>query len=172
MPVVNADIAKDPGQWSGSRRKHDSLGIEGSLQQFDLLDPSYLSSLFYRETLFSKPRDLFPFPSPFMDVVELVNEHLDLFLNAPNPSLGSFDPRLQCLHPFPLPIFPLTFIDGMANRKQIDYPTSPITILRWIQEQVEMVCCLLNLNDQVATLKLGFDWTVSSKIDASDCRYK
>lgn len=99
--MADANAMKDPGQQNGSRWKHDSMGVEGSLQRFHLLDPSYSTSLFYRETsLFFQVRALFTFPSPFMDVVELIEEHHNLSLDAPNPSPGSFDPPLM---PPPLP---------------------------------------------------------------------
>ncbi|XP_008787002.1 BAG family molecular chaperone regulator 7 [Phoenix dactylifera] len=138
-------------------------------QPFDLLDPSSsCSSLFYRETsLFSRPRALFPFPSPFAEAVELVEEHLGL-----NPSPSPLDLPLQCLLPFPPPISPLDFFDSAADLIQIDRLALPTAVPRRIQERAETERCLRNLSDRVAALELGFDRALGSRIDAGDCRYK
>ncbi|KAG1354483.1 BAG family molecular chaperone regulator 7 [Cocos nucifera] len=141
-------------------------------QLFDLLDRSS-SSLFYRETaLFSRPRALIPFASPFADAVDLVEEHLGLSLDAPNPSPSPLDLPLQCLVPCPSPIFPLDFFDSAADLIQIDSPASPTAILRRIQERAETERLLRNLSDRVSALELGFDRALGSRIDAGDCRYK
>ncbi|XP_029119952.2 BAG family molecular chaperone regulator 7 isoform X1 [Elaeis guineensis] len=141
--------------------------------RFDLLDPSSSPPPFYRKTsLFSRPRALFPFPSPFADAVELVEEHLGLSLDAPNPSPSLLDLPLQCLVPFPPPTFPLDFFDSAADLIQIDRPASPTAVIRWIQERAEMESCIRNLSDRVAALELGYDRALGSRIDTGDCRYK
>lgn len=109
--VADTDTAKDPGQRGGPRRKHDSLDVESNLQiRFPRSLFFHLISSIERPSCSPNKEP----SSPFMDVVELIEKHLSLSLNAPNPSPGSPSPP-----PIPPPL-PSAHLPARLHRLQIE----------------------------------------------------